>query len=134
MYFNIDFLDESSVLRLFKEQIKTLILIPSHNKIELLMELFTETCATIFALCRNLIHLDFNRYNHNGYARLSLCTLPTTTCFSSTLTILHANVANFDDCLCLLDGRLIQLTEFIVDIQRIDTSSLDIDNTVNIYY
>jgi hypothetical protein len=96
------------------------------------MELFTEACARIFALCKNLIRFDFNRYNDNKCARLSLCSLPTTTCFSSTLVILYANVANFDDCLCLLDGRLTQLIEFIVDIKSIDTSSLDIDNTVNI--
>jgi hypothetical protein len=115
---------------LFKEQITTLFLIPSYSKTASLVELFTEACAHIIDLCQNLMYLDVNRSNHNDGARLSLCTLPRTTFFSSTLVILYANVANFDDCLCLLDGRLTQLTEFIVDIKSIDTSSLDIDNTV----
>jgi len=132
--FNIDFLDDSSVARLFKEQIKTLILIPSYCKTASLMELFTEACARIIDLCQNLMYLDVNRSSHNDSARLSICNLPRTTFFSSTLVILYANVANFDDCLCLLDGRLTQLTEFIVDIKSIDTSSLDIDNTVIINY
>ncbi len=98
------------------------------------MELFTEACARIIDLCQKLICLDVNRSNHNDSARLSLCNLPRTTFFSATLVILSANVTNFDDCLCLLDGRLTQLTEFIVDIKSIDTSSLDIDNTVIINY
>jgi hypothetical protein len=97
------------------------------------LELFTETCARIFTLCRKLTRLDFKRYNHNDCARLSLCCLPETTCFSTNLVILYANVFNFDDCLCLLDGRLAQLREFVVDIQNIDISSLNIDNTVSAY-
>ena len=126
------FLDESSVVHLFKEKAKTLSLVPTRLIKESMIELFTETCVRIFASCKNLVHLDLNGSNSNKYARLSLCNLPQTSCFSSSLVILYANLVDFDDCLCLLDGRLPYLAKLIVDIKNIDESSLDIDKMVNI--
>ncbi len=47
---------------------------------------------------------------------LSLRHLPLTTCSSSTICKLCVYVNHFEDCLALLDGRLKQLTTFIVSI------------------
>lgn len=63
-------------------------------------------------------------------AELVLHQLPTT-CFSSNLQSLFVNVVTFEDCLCLLDGRLPHLSSFTVNIKSIGTSSSIVDNRVN---
>ncbi|CAF4198518.1 unnamed protein product, partial [Rotaria sordida] len=42
-------------------------------------------------------------------------------------------VHNFDDCLCLLDGRLSQLHTFIVQVNYIEDTSIIINNTVKYF-
>ena len=49
-----------------------------------------------------------------------LYNLPPTTFSSSRITKLCISVYNFDDCLDLLDGRLKQLTTFIVEVNQIN--------------
>ena len=85
----------------------------------------------IFNVCTNLLYFDFNRWNVNENSRLSLCNPLSTTCYSSTLVFLSANVSTFDDCLCLFDGRLNQLSQLIINIHSINTSAFTIDNTVS---
>ncbi|CAF4706241.1 unnamed protein product, partial [Rotaria sp. Silwood2] len=57
------------------------------------------------------------------YSLLSLRNLPLTTCSSSILYKLCINLNCFEDCLALLDGRLKQLTTFIVNIDSTDYHS-----------
>ncbi len=70
--------------------------------------------ARILDFFKNLKRLSINQAFISSHRVLSLHDLPSNTFFSSTLTHLCINVANFDDCLYLLDGRLKQLTTLIV--------------------
>jgi hypothetical protein len=111
---------------LLRERIKRLLLDPANDTT---VQLFTEACVQILSVCKNLTYLDCSTYN-DDCAQLSLCRLPTTACFSSTLLHLDIVLTSFDDCLYLLDGRLEQLTELILEIDEINASSLNIDNSV----
>ncbi len=51
---------------------------------------------------------------------------------SSTLTKLCINIDNFDDCLALLDGRLKQLTTFIVQVGCINEWTSTFYNMVSV--
>jgi hypothetical protein len=88
--------------------------------------------ARIFILGEKLTTLNFCNADFCQQS-LSFDNLPPNTCQSSTLLYLNISVANFDDGLTLLDGRLPQLSTFHLIIRHIDQSSLSIDNTVNIY-
>jgi len=113
---------------LLKEQITTLYL---YTKKDTTIELFTEACVRLLTVCKKLETLTFKNSNN---IQLPLSNFSTSTCLSSTLCYLNIDLSNFDDCLYLLDGRLNQLSTFIIEIVEINTSSLDIDNTVNISY
>ena len=128
--------DGSPIARLFKEQIQylTLIMPPSNRKRPISNESFIDAYAHIFNVCTNLLYFDFNRWNVNDNSRLSLCNRISTTCYSSTLVFLSANVSTFDDCLCLFDGRLNQLSQLIINIRSINTSAFTIDNTVSNFF
>ena len=52
---------------------------------------------------------------------------------SSTLTKLCINVYNFNDCLALLDGRLKQLTTFIVQVELYQSVDINILQQVSLY-
>jgi hypothetical protein len=56
----------------------------------------------------------------NNFPSLSLYNLSSMTFSSSILTKLCINVCDFNDCLDLLDGRLKQLTTFIVEVNCIN--------------
>jgi hypothetical protein len=64
---------------------------------------------------------------------LSLRGLPSTTFFSSTLTKLCISLSNFEDCLALLDGRLKQLSTFIVITHMVEDHSSAIHSSVSLY-
>jgi hypothetical protein len=68
-----------------------------------------------------------------SYPPLSLCYLPSTTFSSPILTHLHINVADFDDCLYLLDGRLRELRTLCVKVYSIDQFSSAVHNMVSVY-
>jgi hypothetical protein len=79
----------------------------------------------------SLIGLDFGSSNRRRYhARLKLSDLPSITCFSSSIVHLRISVDTFDDCLCLLDGRLTHLRRFVVRVSDICASRLAINSTV----
>lgn len=52
---------------------------------------------------------------------------------SSTLLELHVTVENFNDCLCLLDGRFSQLHTLHINIADISSSQLTNNKTVNCF-
>ncbi len=89
--------------------------------------------AHILSLFENLKHLTIVSSSVNEYPHLLVRSLPSTN-FSFTLTVLCINVVHFEDCLCLLDGRLKQLSTFIVQIHYIFNRPLIARNTVSSYY
>ncbi|CAF1387174.1 unnamed protein product [Rotaria sordida] len=115
------FRDGSVFRHIFQYQITDLIL---HNDDEYIskmrLDTYTENVyVPIWALFENIKHLTIVSSSLNEYPSLSICNLSPTTYSSSTLTILCVNVFEFNDCLCLLDGRLKQLRTFIVQINYI---------------
>jgi hypothetical protein len=81
----------------------------------------------------NLIELDLNQNYIAVRPIFSVYRLSSMTCYSTSLTHLSISVKIFDDCLCLLDGRLSQLRKLYVFIIKIHTPSLSIENLVRKY-
>ena len=94
--------------------------------------------SRIFHTFTNLIELDFNENNIESRPSLSISGLPPTLCFSFNLINLSITIKTFDDCLCLLDGRFLQLKKLCVVIVKINTPLLSIENLVrksmNMYF
>lgn len=82
----------------------------------------------------NLKHFSIIDATIHGYPSMSLCNFPSIIFDSSILTKLCINVYNFDDCLCLLDGRLKQLNTFIVEIDDIGNHSSIVCNMVSSHF
>ena len=83
---------------------------------------------------KSLAELDFGSTSRRRYhARLKISDLSSITCFSSSIVHLRISVDTFDDCLCLLDGRLTHLRRLVVRISNICASRLAIDNRVSIF-
>jgi len=127
------YLDNSAFRHIFKYQIEDLIL---HNNddysTETSLKIYTANVyAHIIVLFQNLKHLTIVASSINEYPPLLFDALPSTTYFSSTLTVLCINVVGFDDCVSLLDGRLKQLTTFIVQIHDIYGSPSISENAVS---
>jgi hypothetical protein len=111
------YLDDSLFGHICKEQITDLILISNENNIEIPIREYTkDVYAIILAFFENLKHLTIVLSSINSYSCLSLNQLSPMTFSSSTLTKLCINVNEFSDVCALLDGRLKQLTIFIVQV------------------
>ncbi|CAM4778704.1 unnamed protein product [Rotaria magnacalcarata] len=126
------FTDQSIFRHIFKHQITELILENCDQDIEtILLGEYTENVyAPILAFFENLTHLSIVESSSiTEYPPLSICDLPSTTFFSSTLKKLCINVESINDCFHLLDGRLQQLTTLIVQIGFIDNDSPIVHNT-----
>jgi hypothetical protein len=100
---------------------------------EHIKKLSTNIFITIFTMFINLTHLHFNLNDICRCLPTSFIDLPSTICNSTSIVHLNVRVRNFDDCLCLLDGRLSQLHTFIVEINHIDNTSTIINNTVKYF-
>ncbi|CAF3686864.1 unnamed protein product [Rotaria sp. Silwood1] len=121
------FTDESSLRSIFRQQITNLILVnnDTNESISSLKDYTKNVYANILNFFKNLKHLTIIGPYVPG---LSLCNLPSTTFYSSNLTHLCINMATFDDCLYLLDGRLKRLTTFNVTVYSINNSSTIVHN------
>ncbi|CAF4092679.1 unnamed protein product, partial [Rotaria sp. Silwood2] len=132
----ISYLDESSLRFIFQEKITNLI-IANNDKCTgsgLLENYSRNVYEQILKFFKNLKHLSIiEKFNHL-YPPLSLCNSPSTIFFSSTLTHLCIKVHTLDDCLYLLDGRLKQLTTFIIRISDRSKSSSIIHNMNDLPY
>ncbi|CAF1485048.1 unnamed protein product [Rotaria magnacalcarata] len=80
----------------------------------------------IFTMLINLQYLNFGSSSF-AYQRLSFEFSPSTVC-SSSLLELYVCLRSFSDCLYLLNGHFNQLRTFYVNITRIHSSRLTIDN------
>jgi hypothetical protein len=97
------------------------------------MDLRASLLTHIFHTFTNLIELDFNQNNIEGRSLIFVYRLSSMTCYSTSLTHLSISVPIFDDCLCLLDGRLPQLRKLYILIDQIQTPLLSIENLVRKY-
>ncbi|CAF1494428.1 unnamed protein product [Rotaria sordida] len=96
-------------------------------------KLCTNIFITIFTLFTNLTHLHFNLNDNCRFVPTSFIDLPFTIRNTTSIVYLNVSVHNFDDCLCLLDGRLSQLHTFIVQVNYIEDTSIIINNTVKYF-
>lgn len=128
-------LDKSNFGRIVKQQITDLILMTSGKHDILTMKDYTRNiCARIIDFCENLKYLNIDQSSLEGYHFVSFSGLPSTIFSSLTLTKLSIRVHHFEDCLCLLDGRLKQLNTFIVRIDHIDNHSSIVHKIVSFYF
>ncbi len=88
--------------------------------------------ARIVSFCKNLINFNIDHSCYINCPLLSFSNLPSTTFVSSTLTKLSAAVNDFEDCLCLLDGRLKQLSSFTVTINTCKNPASTMPNSVSL--
>ena len=110
------YLDQSSLRYVFQEQITELILenVDTCEMIESLRNYTVNVYAHILNFFPRLKHFTIIETFDMSYPCLALFNLSSTTFSSSTLTHLYVDVEYFDDCLCLLDGRLKQLNTLVI--------------------
>lgn len=132
-FINCFCLDESPLRFIFQEKITHLTLGNSDtiDVIESTKSYTINVYGHILNFFKNLKYLSVIETFNPSYPRLSFCRSPSATFFSSTLTHLCINMYTLDDCLYLLDGRLKQLSTFIVTIGYVDDSSSIIHNMVS---
>ncbi|CAF1154908.1 unnamed protein product [Rotaria sordida] len=113
----------------FKKQITDLTLVNnSHHEIGTIDQM-TNVYIKLLDFFENLNYLNCIGTFIHGNPILSFINLPSTTFISSNLTKLCITVDNFGDCLCLLDGRLNQLSTFIIIIVNVkDNSSMEFNS------
>jgi hypothetical protein len=127
-------LDKSSLRSIFQEQITNLSLINNDKCQRICSTNYTANIyAHILVFFKNLKILRIIEPSIVSYPPLSLWNLPSTTFSSPILTHLYINVLYFEDCLCLLDGRLKQLTTLFVTVHFELESSRIIHNMVSLY-
>ncbi|CAF0953342.1 unnamed protein product [Adineta steineri] len=128
--------DDSSLQYILKQQITKLSLInyDCYNAVESLTDYTKKVYIHILNYLENLEYLNIIETSNNKYRPLSIRYLSTNTFSSSNLTYLCLNVETFDDCLGLLDGRLKQLTTFIVKFHRMIKNSPIVYNSVSELY
>jgi hypothetical protein len=89
-----------------------------------------QTYVGILAWLSNLQYLDLDGDDDHRFKRRLLRGLSPSRCYSSGIAHLRIKIHNFDDCLCLLDGRLNQLHTLIVKVDYIRHSSIILNNEV----
>ncbi|CAF1109157.1 unnamed protein product [Adineta ricciae] len=125
------FSDSSPLRYIFQNQIRSLILVNNDNMRKTgSSKTYTKNIyEPILHFFKNLRQLSICKTSYLLYSVLSICSLPSTAFAAANLTYLCINVLNLDDCLYLLDGRLMQLEVLIVEIAAINDSSTIIHNT-----
>jgi len=126
------FLDESPLINIFQHNIKHLILTIDIKEFTSLsyIDLGKNLLMRIFNIFLNLIDLDLNQNSIESRLLISIYGLSSMTCYSSNLVNLSISVNTFDDCLCLLDGRLHQLRKLCIVIKKIENSTLTKESLV----
>lgn len=84
----------------------------------------------ILSWFHNLQYLDFYGIVESRFKGRLLRGLSPDRCYSSGVTHLRIKIHNFDDCLCLIDGRLSQLHTLIINLDFVHYSTININNQV----
>ncbi|CAF1272107.1 unnamed protein product [Adineta steineri] len=82
----------------------------------------------ILSLCQRLTYLNFCQVFSYRNSFISIYKLPQTSCSYSTLIELKINVATFNACLCLLDGRFDSLSKLTINVRNIKYERKEINN------
>lgn len=94
-------------------------------------DMYTNVCECILSVCKKCICLDMDQLGIIKCSKLSLKDISRKMFYSSHLRRLFVHVQTFDDCLCLLDGRLKNLSSLTVRIFFIDKLSTVKDSKVS---
>jgi hypothetical protein len=121
-------LEESSIAHLLKEQIKFMTVKIRNEMFN--DESFTDVCGRILSICGKCTYLDMNQSEMTRYSRLTFDDRSRNICYSSYLRTLFIYVKTFDDCLCLLDGRLKNLSSLTIRMSLIERSPIITDSRV----
>ena len=129
-------LENSSLQHILKQQIRKFHLINKDRERDVgsIRDYTKRVYAHILTYFEKLEHLNVIETSFPSYPGVTVRSLPSNTFSSLILTYLSINVATLTDCLCLLDGRLKQLTTFIVRIYSMDIDSSIVRNSVNTFY
>jgi hypothetical protein len=92
---------------------------------------YTNVCGRILSICGKCTYLDMNQLGNTSYSRLSFDNRSEKICYSSYLHTLSIYVKTFDDCLCLFDGRLNNLSSVTVRVTFIEISPTITDSLVS---
>ena len=87
-------------------------------------------CVGMMTWLSKLQYLDLGGNEDNLFSRRLLRGLSPARCSSSSITHLRINIHHFDDCLCLIDGRLSQLHTLMVKLDFVRNSTKLINNEV----
>ena len=115
--------------RLFKEQIRS-VTVKIRNK-TFNNETYTDVCECILSVCKECISLDMDQFGIIKCSKLSLKNVSRKLFYSSYLQRLSVYVETFDDCLCLLDGRLENLSSLTVRVFSLNQLSTVNDSKVS---
>ena len=85
----------------------------------------SSSCAQVFFILISIVGMKMQIQDFHCAINRPLSS------YSSSLVFLSANVSTFDDCLCLLEGRLNQLSQLIVNIHSVNNSPFNIDDTLS---
>ena len=119
------FLEKCPFILNFRYQISELVITIDYEALSVSMfNLLIDIYHRIFVLLSNLKYLDLDVNKSYLFSKSLLSDLSSNTCISSSISHLRIKLHNFDDCLCLLDGRLNQLHTFVVKLEYIHDPSL----------
>ncbi|CAF1147435.1 unnamed protein product [Rotaria sp. Silwood1] len=122
----LQYLTGNSILHhLFTQQIQYLNIDVSYDPKSKGSKILSSIFALFLSICKQLINLNFCQLFYDRKTPICIYKFPLTSCISSTLIKLKVNVATFDDCLYLLDGRLKHLSTLIIDVKEIFLSFSD---------
>ncbi|CAF2910550.1 unnamed protein product [Rotaria sp. Silwood2] len=127
------FVDASSLIQTYKNQITSLIIDITTNKEQLSIKDVNILVFThIFITYTNLQYLNFGPTSSDNQCLTFPNSSPTF--ISSNLLELHVCLGNFIDCLYILDGRFNQLRMFHVEIHEISIFDRELNNKVNYFH
>jgi len=115
--------------RLFKEQIRS-VTVKIRNK-TFNNETYTDVCECILSDCKECMFLDMDQFGIIKCSKLSVKNVSRKLFYSSYLQRLSVYVETFDDCLCLLDGRLENLSSLTVRVFSLSQLSTVNDSKVS---
>ncbi|CAF3535389.1 unnamed protein product [Rotaria socialis] len=123
------FLEKSLFIRSYKHQISHLVVkICDGFRCRPIEIIIAQTYVAIFTWLSNIQYLNLDGIDGNRYSRRLLRGLSSMRCYSSSVAHLRIRIHNFDDCLCLLDGRLSRLHTLIVKLDFVRHSRIIINN------
>lgn len=124
------FSENSSFVRSYKRQLRDLVVIFNGSIWPRKDPRIGEIYVGIVSWFSNLQCLSLDGFQDDRFGQRLLTGLSSQRCSSSMITDLRIRIHNFDDCLCLIDGRLSQLHKLVVNLDFVRHSSINLNNQV----